>query len=696
MLVAKDWTSEIKSNLPDIDEETANDINLMLQDYHDPKKEEMVAYWLLDRKTIEYPFSRKTKSEIDNACNVVLENNRDSQAFFKIKYKDYDSPHELLEDQSFVGAEPDDSYDREKKWAENHPELIGLFMLRGIDREVSWDDEREFVRIYLDSPKKFQDECSNAESMVKMIKDVNKIGGVSLEDFESLEEIHWILLFIDTIGDHMDPLGHAAKTCVAFIDRLSQNDPASVAELMKYSFNVNKKSAMIRLIAMCGRTPESMLLYMLRNYDDAYHGINRDIINNRNMTLGTLRKIFDEYKDSPDKTHRTPMLSSIMSSDKFTDTSVIDDMVNGGKNSLYMDRSTNTVLKKYAYEKYGNVKLGDSETVAQKVASSLGENDIALLSMCDDPNVDVRYKLAKNYRLPVEFYLKLVDDTDLKVAKEAAYNGASHHKDNESLVMAIAGNSKLEMRKMLLSEVYRRREKDALYEKSMIEMLSHHDTPLDIKRYVIETSLASPAIADFLSHDKSRLIRDEVAMSRNASPATLEYLSHDTEWSVVRLVMLNHHTHASTIERILSDKSNIDRMSIADIDTVLTRKPDVTVECLKDIYEHAIELDKTTSKNFDYNRTFEYMLCSMLIMPNTPPDIVEKVFDELNSRFGRTEKYKSLAKNIAKNSSVPLELLAKIELEWDIDGDEWRELLSKERNGFDREEYDRIVGMNAR
>ena len=82
LLVAKNWTSEIQRKRPDLDAVSVNDI---IQGYHNAKKEKMVAYWLLDRKSdldrnCDFDFF-EDEDEIDKAFQMLERQHLDYQKF---------------------------------------------------------------------------------------------------------------------------------------------------------------------------------------------------------------------------------------------------------------------------------------------------------------------------------------------------------------------------------------------------------------------------------------------------------------------------------------------------------------------------------------------------------------------------------------------------------------------------------------
>ena len=91
LLVAKNWTSEIQRKRPDLD---ADAVNAVIQGYHNAKKEKMVAYWLLDRKSISFPFDAETSKSIDQAWNAL---NDPLNTKLRLDFMRFDSPSDLAE-----------------------------------------------------------------------------------------------------------------------------------------------------------------------------------------------------------------------------------------------------------------------------------------------------------------------------------------------------------------------------------------------------------------------------------------------------------------------------------------------------------------------------------------------------------------------------------------------------------------------
>ena len=96
MLVAKNWTSEIQRKRPDLDAEA---VNAIIQGYHNAKKEKMIAYWLLDKKTIDCPFDQNTSKSIEQAWNML---NDPLNTKLKLDFMKFRSPEELV---SFVNGQ---------------------------------------------------------------------------------------------------------------------------------------------------------------------------------------------------------------------------------------------------------------------------------------------------------------------------------------------------------------------------------------------------------------------------------------------------------------------------------------------------------------------------------------------------------------------------------------------------------------
>ena len=96
LLVAKDWTNEIQKKRPDLDAEAVNNA---LRGYSDPKEQKMVAYWLLDKKSLDYPFDNETGKSIEQAWSML---NDPLNTKLKLDFMKFRSPAELI---SFVNGQ---------------------------------------------------------------------------------------------------------------------------------------------------------------------------------------------------------------------------------------------------------------------------------------------------------------------------------------------------------------------------------------------------------------------------------------------------------------------------------------------------------------------------------------------------------------------------------------------------------------
>ena len=96
LLVAKNWTSEIQRKRPDLD---ADAVNGVLRGYSDPKEQKMVAYWLLDRKSINFPFDGGTAKLIDMAWGML---NNPLNRKLHLDFMKFEGPSDMV---SFVNGQ---------------------------------------------------------------------------------------------------------------------------------------------------------------------------------------------------------------------------------------------------------------------------------------------------------------------------------------------------------------------------------------------------------------------------------------------------------------------------------------------------------------------------------------------------------------------------------------------------------------
>lgn len=96
LLVAKDWTADIQRKRPDLDPASVNDV---LRGYSDPKEQKMIAYWLLDKKSLDFPFDNETGKSIDQAWSML---NDPLNTRLKLDFMRFRSPEELV---SFVNGQ---------------------------------------------------------------------------------------------------------------------------------------------------------------------------------------------------------------------------------------------------------------------------------------------------------------------------------------------------------------------------------------------------------------------------------------------------------------------------------------------------------------------------------------------------------------------------------------------------------------
>ena len=88
LLVAKDWTNEIQKKRPDLD---LSLVNLVLGQVKDPKRQKILMYWLLDRKSIDI---RKDWHAIDKAFEILeREKNPDGTS---LDYQQFNGPMDVL------------------------------------------------------------------------------------------------------------------------------------------------------------------------------------------------------------------------------------------------------------------------------------------------------------------------------------------------------------------------------------------------------------------------------------------------------------------------------------------------------------------------------------------------------------------------------------------------------------------------
>ena len=228
-LVAKNWTSEIMYKRPSLTDPEA--VNKYLQGLHNPKKEKMVAYWLLDKKTIDFPFSRKTSEIIEKAWEAI-------QYYVKMKdqpridFQDYDSPQKLLEEYNPDANRPKDSHEYEQKIAEQHPEFVPFFLFNDLYHDFSWEDEQEIIRILLNSSQHdkdyYLDRGRNGIDDLFAVKTmIDEFPGITLKDFSDAIQLKMFQMY-----------GVPGQT---LLDNLFKNDQHAATEMLKKYLN-DKKS----------------------------------------------------------------------------------------------------------------------------------------------------------------------------------------------------------------------------------------------------------------------------------------------------------------------------------------------------------------------------------------------------------------------------------------------------------------------
>ena len=719
ILVARDWTADIKKKRPDLD---ADEVNKYLRGLHNPKKEKMIAYWMLDKKTIGFPLGVKEAKVVEEAWDRI--EHWDKRTGTKhIDFQKYDSPFDLVNDDD-TRYYNESHYDEEREFVDKCPELVGIVMPNSIYNEWTWDEEKEVIRLFMNTRDKSGYDFNAVSKLVNAVRE-NRL--ISLEDFNDMLELEAckpLLMMDDSFIDFV----HNHSSICSFLDRILAGNPHAFNELMSKIMSKERAlDGVVSCVMNYGDASSNLIMHLMRClFGGGMRGkkMNFNILYTIEKSMqrkalpdGDLRDMYDELKDNVNDVGRL-----LLENPNFTDKARIDDYIARWKNKETSDEmrmqiqllldNVNPDMKKYLYEKYGKTKYEDT-TFSGIIADGINENDLPLLPICSDPDGTVKYFLSKNANMPEEFYLKLVNDSDANIASNAINTYGEYHVYKRSsrlrgqIAMAIAGDSREEIRNLLVMRNsmapsrYMSLPGDLL-EKAISEMLSH-ETSASVKYFLVKNNRTPQGILALLSEDDSSEIR-RISAGMSNMPEVLERLSHDPDPDVRMNAAMNPRTPQEARNEVLSDESVLDKMNLTDIIRITYHNVTLSAESIKNLYmvakgwdpENAYDSDIDPVKfpsARDYDDFLREFLKYIAGNPNTPPSMFRTVFDEYDERFGRDHIgfTDGMANILVRNKSVPLKTLAYVEVKWEIDHDKWMQWLGNWRRMFNKSAYESIL-----
>lgn len=596
LLVAKDWTSDIQKKRPDLDAEAVNNV---LRDYSDPKEQKMVAYWLLDKKTIDCPFDQNTSKSIDQAWSML---NDPLNTKLKLDFMKFRSPAELI---SFVNGQASSGGVRTKFNPDTEPAFSNKKSLGNGVVVYEVEDSKAgqiAVRKALDDAwgPNFNGWCLAARK--------SKFGPRQLEEFDRLTEsqkerlglyseddlaVAWknweiysktpkraafhggkifafsasnkrytVLWWDKNDNDHNDIPGFDVLDDIDFLKQygkinivmnhayLDQN-PELFDEVMQ------DESVKIDL-ALNSTSPE--ILSML--CDDSSDKIRSFVAMNLSTTADVLEKM---SKDNSERVRievaKNPNTPQDILTGMWEDESAkVRSYAAGSRNTpvdilVMMHTDMDALVRS---EVAGNI-MTPSDVLAEMshdvdanvrrhVARNLNITPDVVAMMKDDPDSWTRSAVCSNPNTPAEVVASMWNDVDDNVRMNVSFSDkitpdvlAKMYKDTCRYVRAnVAGNPKTPSG--ILAKMY-------------------NDNNVDVRFYVACNPNTPSGTLAKMYDDDSMSVRCQVARNPNTAPRILAIMGNDRSYKVRKKVAQNPSTPYDVLEKLSHDQSEPVRKS---------------------------------------------------------------------------------------------------------------------------------------